>query len=148
MVKKSNYKLGDVFEIEIENGRKGIGRILKIDEPTVFIELFKVNPKTCFIYNFEEIVNSPVLLSIWTTDIGLKKKIWNIVSNIPIEGEVVMPEFWKRDAINRDKYFIIRGNNTVEITKGQIGNAQPFGIFGHDAVRLKYIHELKLNGLI
>lgn len=147
-MRKLEHKIGNVFQIELEGGVYGYGRVLKIEERTVFIELYKINTKTYSFKTIDEIVDLPVILSIWSTDVGLKKIIWKVLGNVQITDEVVMPSFWKRDAINHDKYYIIKDDETIEVTKEQIGDAQPYGIFGHDAVRLRYAHELKLQGLM
>jgi len=148
MNKKSAFKVGDVFEIELEEGMTGYGRVLKIEDRTVFVELYKIDTNKDSIKTVADIVKFPVILSVWCTDNGFRKKIWNVIGNACVTDEVVMPDFWKRDAINRDKYFIVRGEKTFEVSKDEIGDAQPFGIFGHDAVRLRYAHELKSKGLV
>lgn len=147
MVKKSSYIVGDIFEIELENGLKGLGKILKIDKPSIFIELYKMQPMVKEETIDENEKYSPIL-SIWSTDLGLKKDIWRILRNEPIIEEVKMPDFWKRDALNHDKIILIRGTETLQITEEQIGNAQPYGIFGHEAVRIRYIYELKQKGIL
>lgn len=147
MGKKTIYKVGDIFEMELKDGLKGLGRILKIDEPSIFIELYKMQPVSK-IESVDELEKYSPILSIWSTDIGLRKGLWNVLANIPVIGEVIMPDFWKRDALNPNKIIIIKGNETFEIAKDQIGNAQPYGIFGHEAVRLRYLHELKQYGLL
>lgn len=147
MAKKINYKVGDIFEIELENGLKGFGRILKIDAPSVFIELYKLKPVE-HIESINVLEKSSPILSIWSTDLGLNKALWPILGNKPVVGEVEMPAFYKRDAMNPNKYFIIKGEETFEVAKDQIGDAQPYGIFGHEAVRIRYTHELKQSELI
>lgn len=147
MGKKTKYIVGDVFKIELENGLKGLGRILKINEPSIFIELYKIKPVAKIEGFNKEEVFSPILM-VWSTNSGLRKGDWTILGNKPINGEVKMPDFYKQDAMNPNKYFIIRGEEKLKVSKDQIGNAQPFGIFGHEAVRLRYAYELKQCGLL
>lgn len=140
MPKKQIYSIGDVFELDLEQG-KGYGRVLKIEKPSIFIELFKINPNEPV--NLAELDKMERILSIWSVDTGLKKGLWKIAGNIPVIGEVKMPAFWKKDAFDPNKIILIRGDESFEVTKDEIGDAQPFGIFGHDAVRIRYAHELK-----
>ena len=44
MGKKIKYKIGDIFIVPLEENLNGAGRILKIDESTVFIELYHMKP--------------------------------------------------------------------------------------------------------
>lgn len=147
LAKKISYKVGDIFAIELENDLKGFGRILKIDTPTVFIELYKLKPVE-HIETINELEKYSPILSIWSTDLGLNKALWAILGNKPVVGEIEMPAFYKRDAMNPNKYTIIKGGETFEVAKDQIGDAQPYGIFGHEAVKIRYTHELKQSGLI
>lgn len=147
MAKKANYFVGDIFIIELENGLKGFGRILKIDGPSVFIELYKMKP-IVKMRSIDEIKKYLPILSIWSTDLGLRKGIWLILGNNPVNGVVEMPLFYKRDAMNPDKYIIVRGDEAIEVREDQIGDAQPYGIFGNEAVRIRYTHELKQCGLL
>ena len=142
-----NYREGDIFEIELGNDIKGMGKVLKRDEPSIFIELYKMVP-AAKIEAINESDKYEPILSIWSTDSGFKKGLWKILKNQPITEEVIMPDFWKKDALNHDKIIMIRGNETFEVTKEEIGNAQPYGIFGHDAVQIRYAHELKQCGLL
>jgi len=147
LVKKVSYIVGDIFEIELENGLKGFGKILIIDKPSIFIELYKMQP-VVEEETIDETEKYLPILSIWSTDLGLKKGIWKIFKNEPVIKEVKMPDFWKRDALNHDKIILIRGTETLQVTEDQIGNAQPYGIFGHEAVRIRYAYELKQSGLL
>jgi hypothetical protein len=143
--RKGKYAIGDIFEIVLEpSGVKGYGRILKIHEPSIFVELYGISPQSEFVA--EEIGQYKVLLKIWCTDNGFKKKEWKIIANVPVEGEVEMPDFWTKDALT-GKLMIVRGEERFEATEEQKMRAQPYGIFGHEAVRLKLVHELKNAGL-
>lgn len=146
MAKKLTYKLGDVFEFDLDEGGKGYGRVLKIEQPSVFIELFKIAPNNPV--ELSELEKSERILSIWSVDTGLKKGLWRVIGNIPVLGEVKMPTFWKRDAFDCNKIILIRGDESFEVSQDEIGNAQPYGIFGHDAVRIRYVHELKQRGIL
>jgi hypothetical protein len=143
--RKGKYAIGDIFEIVLEpSGVKGYGRILKIDEPSIFVELYGISPHSEFVA--EEIERYDVLLKIWCTDNGFKKKEWKLIANVPIKDEVEMPDFWTKDALT-GKLMIVRGEERFEATEDQKKSAQPYGIFGHEAVRLKLVYELKNVGL-
>lgn len=144
MAKKVTYDVGDIFEFTLnEDGKKAYGRILKIEKPTILIELYQTNSSNEIPLEQLSKVDEKVL-TIWSTDSGIKKGIWKIIGNLP-PSDVKVPDFWKIDALT-DKIYLIRDDQTIEITKEEIGDAQPYGIFGHEAVRLRYLHELKSKG--
>ncbi|MCT8975325.1 immunity 26/phosphotriesterase HocA family protein [Clostridium sp. CX1] len=147
MKKKGKYSVGDIFQLRVdEKGNKGYGRILKIDRPSIFIELYKLVP-TMKEVALEEIRQLEPILMIWSTDTGIKKGEWNIIGNIPVLEEVKMPDFWKFDLFDAEKVIIIRNNEEFIVKKDQIGEAQPFGIFGYEAVSIRYLHELRIREL-
>lgn len=68
MSKRIKYSVGDVFAVDLGDALKGYGRILKIDEPSLFIELFKVSPK--HEQTLETLANSESILSIWCSNVN------------------------------------------------------------------------------
>jgi hypothetical protein len=144
--RKSSYNIGDIFELDLGEDGLGAGRILKIGKPSIFIELFNVNPKHPIDMSLLETAER--ILSIWSVETGLKKGIWRILGNIPVVGEIKMPDFWKRDALDPNKIILLREDKSFEINTDQIGKAQPYGIFGHDAVKIRYSYELKKRGIM
>lgn len=155
MSKRIKYSVGDVFAVDLGDALKGYGRILKIDEPSLFIELFKVSPK--HEQTLETLANSESILSIWCSNHGITKDIWSIIGSISVKGEVQIPDFWKRDAFNPNRIILVKGEhafeeteeeNSYEVAQDKIKDAQPYGIFGHDAVKMRYEHELKQQGLL
>ena len=145
MAGKIKYAIGDVFSLILdEKGLKGYGRIIKLDKPSVLIELYKIKPEKE--YSLDELRDAAALLTIWSVDHGFKKNEWNVIGNIPLDGEIKEPDFWTTNAITK-KIMLIRGEEQIEITKDEIENAQPYGIFGQGAVRIKYVSELKKYGL-
>lgn len=146
LAKRVKYVEGDVFELKLdENGNIGYGRILKLDKPSIFVELFELRPSQDS-KKIEIIREFNTLFSVWCTDNGLKKKLWNIIGNIPVIGEVTIPDFWTTDAFT-DKILLVRGEEKIEISKEKIGDLLPAGIYGHEAVRLTYISQLQKKGL-
>lgn len=145
MAKKQKYSEGDIFSIPLDDDNiKGFGRIKKIENGLVFLELYKLKPASEL--NLEKLQELEPVLQVWAIDRSLKNGKWNIVGNVPIEGPVEMPDFWTTDAFT-GKIMLIKDGKEFEITKEQIGNAQPSGIFGDEAVKIRYIHELKKFGL-
>ncbi len=146
LAKRVKYVEGDVFELRLdENGNIGYGRILKIDKPSIFVELFELQPSKDS-KELKTIREFNSLFSVWCTDNGLKKGIWNVIGNIPVIGEVTIPDFWTTDAFT-DKILLVRGEERIEISKEQIGDLLAAGIYGHEAVRLTYIQQLVKKGL-
>jgi hypothetical protein len=138
-VAKQQYKIGDIFQIPLsESGKNGFGRILKIDRDIILIELYKNTLNEAFL--------PEIILSVWASNLGLKKGIWKIINNIPVPSNYQYPIFYHIDALT-NKIYILSDESRTEITKDQIGNAQPSGIFGFESVRIRYVHELKNAGV-
>ncbi|WDL95508.1 hypothetical protein JC200_14025 [Alicyclobacillus sp. ALC3] len=119
---------------------KGYGRILDIESPSIFVELYRV--KRNFNLDINKLLDCTVLLMIWCTDNGFKKNDWKIVGHVPVDG-FDMPDFVTKDALT-GQLKIVRGNEKIDATDELLKHAQPYGIFGHEAVRIRYLHELNL----
>ncbi|TNJ60635.1 hypothetical protein FE784_35760 [Paenibacillus hemerocallicola] len=136
---RQKYRIGDLFVFKLEDGsdRNGFGRVVGLDKPSILVELYEPMD----INNIQITDAVKVLFTVWCTDTGITRGIWRIVGNFAIPTDHSPPKFYKSQALT-DKFFLIDGQETVEITKEQIGDAQPYGIFGHGAVRIKYEHDL------
>lgn len=148
-----NLNIGDIFSIKLEDHSKlGYGKIIKIDKPIVFIDLYKVDTNKGN-YTLEELQNANPLLSIWSTSNGFKKGEWNVVGNSSVNDDYEMPNFWMKSPSTGELILIPGGDvfeapkNTIKITEDQIGDAQPYGVFGDIAVKNAYIAELVKYGL-
>jgi hypothetical protein len=147
--KRVKYETGDIIEIVLNiNGVKGYGRILKIDNrnKTILIEFYKIKPVKETI-NIFDLKGLDVILSIWCIDEGIRDGTWKIIGNIPVNAGFRMPDFWSKDVFNPSKILLYRGDEILEITEDQIGTAQPYGIFGDEAARIRYEYELKIRGI-
>jgi hypothetical protein len=155
MAKRIRYNIGDVFLIELENGLKGAGRVLKKDEATIFIELYKMKPindKSEF--NFEIASKEKPISMKWCYDDGLRSGEWEIIDNKPIEGEIDMPFFWSYDS-GFKKYFLKKGTNTflgehtgIEISKEEAENYDANGIGTIISVKNVYIKRLRDKNML
>lgn len=140
MAIRRKYAVGDVFEIVLDSeGIKGYGRILDVNKPTIFVELYAMSGD--FVLDVEKVDEYTPLLKIWCTDNGIKSGNWNIVGSKPVV-DFFMPDFVTTDPMT-GKLRIVRGDQRLEPTEELLMNAQPYGIFGHEAVRIRYLHELK-----
>lgn len=150
MGKRIRYSIGDVFLIDLENGFKGAGRVLKKDMATIFIELYKMKPiKDKSEFDFEAAIKEKPISMIWCYDDGLRSGEWEIIDNKPIEGEIEMPYFWTYDS-GFKKYFLIKGTDDylgedtgIELSKEEIDNYDAYGIGTPISVRNIYIHKLR-----
>jgi hypothetical protein len=103
VAKKKKYLLGDVFSIELDGaGNKGYGRILIINDDSIFIELYQVVPSTRELH-IEQLSKLEVQTSLWCFDEGIITGKWKVIGNIPITNEIKMPDYWTRD-IFTDEY--------------------------------------------
>ncbi|AEY66724.1 Imm26 family immunity protein [Clostridium sp. BNL1100] len=147
MAKRVKYRIGDVFSIPLDDGVKGYGRIIKVDKPLIFIELYN-EKRLEDLNNVEKLNNCEVILSIWCVDGGIKKGNWVIIGNIPIDSNYKMPNFWtKSDATGN--ILLYKASDTFDtlkdaliINEDEIQDAQPYGLYGDSAVQIAYSREL------
>lgn len=156
MAKRIRYKIGDIFLIPLENDLYGVGRVLKKDLATIFIELYHIKPiKVASEFDFKEAKSKKPIIMKWCYDDGLRKGEWTIFDNKPVEEEIDMPYFWSQD-IGDMKYFIRKGSSDsfdtegerIEIPKEDIDKYEAYGIGNEISVRNKYIRRLKQASLI
>lgn len=150
MGKRVKYQLGDVFEIPLDDQKKGLGRVVHMDKPLIIIELYSVNPE--LEYSIEEIREAETLLTIWSANHGLRDGEWKIRGNVVLESNFKLPLLAKIDHFDPTRIFLVPSEYFMKenerekskiVTLDQKGNAQPYGVFDKKAVELRYIHELK-----
>ncbi|MFB9273924.1 Imm26 family immunity protein [Cohnella cellulosilytica] len=150
MKKKVKFQVGDIFLIPFEDGRFGAGRILKRDEATMFVELYKMRPlNDPSLFELNHINTNEAIFKIWCYDEGIRKGEWNVAGHKEVELPVKMPGFWDKSAYG--KYYLIPGADThegdisqkKEIQKEEIGDASPYGIGGSGYVEKVYAKKLK-----
>lgn len=154
MGKRIRYKIGDIFLIELEDGLRGAGRIIKKDEDTIFVTLFKIKPlNSSNEINLSELLQKDIVGMTWCYDTALKKGIWEIVGNIPVEDSFEMPYFWTDSSDG--KYYLIKGGDTysgsselIEVDKTAISGAYSYGISSEVGVVNYYIAELRKAGML
>jgi hypothetical protein len=136
--------------IELENGLKGAGRVLKHDEATIFVELYRMNPiKDASQFEYEMASKEKPVRRVWCYEDGLKRGEWEIIDNKPIVGEIEMPYFWTQEA-GYGKFLLVKGTDNVwgeltkvEIDKDEVKNYEPYGIADKVAVQKLYINKLR-----
>lgn len=156
MAKRIHYKVGDIFLVPLEDNLNGVGRVLKINQATVFMELYRIKPIvdiSGFIYD-EAVKEKPIVMT-WCYDDALRKGIWEIIDNKPIEKEVDMPYFWHQDAADK-KYYIQKGTSDsfrtfgerIEISKDETYKYESEGIGNEISEKNRYIKRLRESGLM
>lgn len=156
MPKRIKYKLGDLFLVPFEDELKGVGRILKKNQATIFIELYRIKPiKDISEFNYEIAKNEKPLVLNWCYDDGIKSGLWEIFDNRPVVEEIEMPYFWYKDSFF-GKYYIEKGSEdsyktigeSIEISKDDIHNYNSYGI-GDELFETKiYVNRLRNEGLM
>ncbi|MFB9273929.1 Imm26 family immunity protein [Cohnella cellulosilytica] len=150
MKKKVKFQVGDIFLIPFEDGRFGAGRILKRDEATVFVELYKMKPlNDPSQFDLNHIIANEAIAKMWCYDEGMLKGEWKVVGHKLVELPVIMPDFWKKSAYG--KYYLIPGADTHEgdidqmreVQQEEIKNASPYGIGYPGYVEKVYVKKLK-----
>lgn len=156
MTKRIPYKIGDIFLVPLEGNLKGVGRLLKNNQATIFIELYYIKPITDFSeFNYEDAIKKKPITLKWCYDDGLISGEWQIVDYKPVEGEIEMPYFWTQDAGNK-KYYVSKGTDSsyrtheeqIEIPKDDINKYEPYGIGNKISERNRYIKRLREAGLM
>jgi hypothetical protein len=157
IAKRIKIKIGDLFIVPLDDeNKKGVGRILKINEATVFIELYHMKPiVVANEFDFEEVKRNKPLVMAWCYDDGLKNGYWEIFDNQPIDDEIDMPFLWHQDAWDK-KYYIKKGSpdsyRTVgerfEISEDDVLKYDPYGIGNVISKTRTYKRRLTENGLL
>jgi hypothetical protein len=155
MAKKVKYKVGDVFLIPLENGRYGVGRILINYMAVVFIEMYSITPINDVLeFDFKEALKEKPISKRWCYDTFLKKGIWTIIDNKPVEGDIDIPYFVSRN--DENKPYIKKGTSEPLQTTGEriyiqeedIHNYDSGGIGDGYAEQNVYLFKLRREGLI
>ncbi len=105
----SKNKIGDVFQIDLSDGRLVFGRVL---------------PNTWAFYDYvissddeldiEKVVSSIIVFKIWVSEFALEKNIWKIVGNIPLDENLKgTVEFYKQDPINNKVWKTLTGAEEI-----------------------------------
>jgi len=161
MAKKSLYTVGDVFKLPVGENIFGIGRILIVQSPVLFVGFFKRVVKNGEPTSIDNLRGQEYLIRIKCGDPGFKKKEWEIVGNLPLEEKIVVPPFWDRDPLTNELYlrrysgsetdplsivgFKDRPTTEEEIKKE---GAQPDGTFGWKAAEIRLKYELEKAGVL
>lgn len=149
MAKRTKYKLGDVFLIELENGLKTVGRIIKKSSSAVFLIVYKINPvKSKCEIKLNELEKEEDLFMQWCYDTALKNGMWEIISNIPVEEDFEMPYFSTDDG--NGKYYLIKGGDKftgvghpIEVSKEEAMKAYSWGIANEYSLPTKCMYLYK-----
>lgn len=159
MVPKITYNVGDFFKIPVGNDMFGIGRILIAQGNGILAGFYDLLLKSAQDIDIETVAEQKYLLKLKCGNVGLAKKEWVIIGNIPLEREETLPLFWGQDLLTDSLYlreyitnendllgdaarFRDRPATEVEIQKFE---AQPDGAFGWKAAELKLGAELRKN---
>jgi hypothetical protein len=132
--KRIKYKIGDVFTFELEKGLKAVGRVIKRNLATVFVVIYKIKPfKDAAEIDLNSLAQQDALVMEWSYDTALKKGMWEIIGNIPVEENFEMPYFSTDDGAG--KYYLIKGGDTysgvgdlIVVSKEEAQKAYSFGI--------------------
>jgi len=156
MAKKALYKPGDIFTLPLAENVNGVGRILIVQSPSLFVGFYKRIIRNSESVNVDSLVHEEYLLKILCGDLGFSKKEWKIVGNHPLDGNISLPLFWGREPLSNELY--LRKYNPPEnqplnmtgfkdrpTTENEIlkEGAQPDGLSGWKAaeIKLKYYLE-------
>lgn len=158
MARRIKYKLGDVFLVPLENDLYGVGRILRKDEATILVEMYRIKPiRDLSEYDYSEVTKEEPIMVNWMYDTAIKRGTWEIIDNQPVPEHIDMPYFWYRDWSDL-KYYVEKGSEEsyctvgerVEISKKDIEDCKYCGsgianeLYNHNV----YIKRLKKFGYI
>lgn len=116
MAKRIKFNLGDVIVIPLENDLYTVGRIMKSLHDSVFILVYKISPvKNADEINIDELYKEKDILMTWCYDTVIKKNIWPIIGNIPVEPDFKMPYFSTDDGLGN--YHLIRDDGDPDFVR-------------------------------
>lgn len=161
MAKKEQYCLGDIFKLPLGGGVFGIGRILIIQSPSLFVGFYKLALRNGDRLDVETLRDQEYLIKILCGDLGFTKREWESIGNIPLIENICLPLFWGREPLSNGLY--LRKYNPPEAsplnmtgfkdrptTEEEIKRegAQPDGLSGWKAAEAKLKYYLEKAGLL
>lgn len=161
MSKKSRYKVGDIFTLPIGKDLFGIGRILIVQSPSLFVGFYKRIMREGEAISIDSLIHEEYLLKILCGDLGFIKNEWKIIGNLALSERVPLPLFWGREVITNSLY--LRKYNPPEdrpldmigfrdrlTTEDEIEKegAQPDGLSGWKAAEIKLKYYLEKAGIL
>ena len=155
MAKRVNINIGDVFLIQLESGLFGAGRIMKSDEQTILVELYRMKLlDSKELFSYEDIMKEeqPLLMR-WCYNSFIKNGEWEIVDHKAV-CSFEMPTFVQIDVLSKILYLVkgtddCFGESTgIAVTKEEARNYEISGIADPYAVINSYQRRLKENNLM
>lgn len=161
MAKKTLYKSGDVFKLPLSEGLFGVGRILIVQSPSLFVGFYGLAMRNSENIDVETLRDKEYLIKILCGDLGFTKREWEIIGNIPIDENISLPLFWGREALSNELYLRkynppetsplnmigFKDKPTTEEEIKKVG-AQPDGLSGWKAAEIKLKYYLEKAGVI
>lgn len=160
MRRKAWCKEGDFVSLPIRDGCYGFGRVLMVDAPNILVGFYEmVSDKDTT--DVSALARMQYILTLNTGDLGIKKKEWKVIGNIPLEEKVEIPLFWGTDLLTGQLYlrrYLADGNHSalslarwdqVPATEAEIlaKGAQPDGGHGHKAAATVLRKAIERRGL-
>jgi hypothetical protein len=96
MIKKQKINPGDVFKIDLKNGKYVFGRVLK----NPLYAFYDLQAET--IPSLDYILSRPVLFKVWVMKYAITKNVWEVIGHRPLEIDLeTSPRFFKQDGISK-----------------------------------------------
>ncbi len=78
----------------------------------------------------------------------MRRGEWTLIGHVDI-GDFVPPHFVRKDEWTGSWHIMIgRGPEELPLTDERLATAQPYGVFGHEGLRLRYWNALQEHGLM
>lgn len=146
-----NYSVGDVFRVPLSPRQFGYGRVLVKSPPTILAEFYKIAAEQD--PPLDAFGDMEVVVCIYTLDAAIAEdRTWDVIGNLPMEGEAPRPLFWAKDALSGKLYlfdepvFRGRGKPTTMAEIEQL-RAQRGGLYANPAAEKELRRKLEDAGV-
>ena len=92
--------------------------------------------------DLKEIILKPIAFKIWVAEFSLKKKVWEVIGNIPLSDDLKRKiYFYKQDPINNRVWKTITGEEELPVTVNECLEFEVAAVWDpeHVAERLNYL---------
>jgi hypothetical protein len=96
MAKRQTRKPGDIFKIDLKDGKCAFGRVLENPLYAFYDLQAEITP------DLDHILSRPILFKVWVMKYAITKNIWEVIGHLPLESNLeISPRFFKQDDISK-----------------------------------------------
>ncbi len=107
---RRKQKEGDVFQVELGDGRYAFGIVAAGDEHAFFDFCALTIPRV------DEVVATKVAFRIWGPADAISSGRWKVLGNIPLSGSLAEPGSYRNQPVGSNQLYLYRGGSRTPAT--------------------------------